>query len=181
MTTETKNDFTEEDLAKYVLTDELDLDNFWDEEKEKYVFPVPVYKLPDDTEYKPHYNKYLWAAEKDNRGFPVIVGFETEELDEDEAEEYAADNEFTYEGGYIPGLGFFRMVGNGNLGDGHEAWALVEHESGRLFRIGGWYSSWDSGEWNECVEVEVAEVKVVRYKPKGGDDSEAFENPSVTV
>lgn len=90
--------------------------------------------------------------------------------------------EFSYEGGFIQGLGTFTVLDSGNLGDGHDAWTLFKHEeSGRLFRVGGWYSSWDSGEWNECVEVEPAEVHVVRYKPLGAPDSKVYENPAVNV
>jgi hypothetical protein len=92
--------------------------------------------------------------------------------------------EFDYEGGVLKGFGTFKMLSNGNLGDGHEAWALVQHvESGRYFRSEGWYSSWDGGSnsANGWTEVEPAEVTVVRYKPLGKPDSEAFDNPAVTV
>lgn len=162
----TRTDFTDQELWDHIQSGDAQtvyqenaVNPFYDEERKKWVAAghprdaIPSYSLKDDE------------------GNAIIISEQLSELEE-----------FYYEGGYVHGFGEFEMIDNGNLGDGHDAWALVKHvETGRLFRMGGWYSSWDSGEWNELVEVEPARQTVQRYKPLGTSDDKAFEYPAVTV
>jgi hypothetical protein len=93
---------------------------------------------------------------------------------------FKSTGEFGYTGGVLLNFGTFKLITSGDLGDGHDAWALFEHvESGRLFLNTGWYSSWDSGEMNDWDEVEPVEQTVLRYKPLGSD--KVFDNPVVDV
>lgn len=172
----TKNDFTLTELLEAIGGN-----SGWTEvtyEMEDSDFTRKYYDYPEVTTTTSRY-----AAKKDDKGNPIIVSVvnhnpDDEDYDEDEAQDNYSD--WSYEGGYVYPLGYFRVIDSGNLGDGHEAWALFEHvESGRLFRNGGWYSSWDSGEMDEWDEVEPAEVKVVRYKSKTTDT--IYEYPAVTV
>lgn len=109
----------------------------------------------------------------------IVVTFTAEELLEkinsfDENEWYESGREygepeylgdFFYQGGTVPGMGEFRVVASWNLGDGHEQGVVFEHEeSGRFFRATGWYSSWDTGEWQEMDEVEPYQKVVTRYR-----------------
>lgn len=149
--------------------------SYFEQEDGTYVIPKVFYKNSEGKEVD-----YYFQSGRDEKGFRLISRIEDVVYEvEDDVEAELEDNEFMYEGGFLPGLGHFSMIDNGHLGDGHEAWALVEHESGRLFRISGWYSSWGESGWDHCSEVVPAEVKVVRYQDvKTG---EVFDNPAVTV
>lgn len=170
------SDFTVEDLSNRVLSEDFDIEQFLIEGTEDtYSYEIPIYADKDGKQVE-----YSFQAAKDERGFRKILRTETIVIKGyDDAYDELRDSDFLYEGGHIPGIGSFRMVDNGNLGDGHEAWSLVEHESGRLFRFGGWYSSWGESGTDSCVEVVPAEVKVVRYKSVV--DGKVFDNPAVTV
>lgn len=67
---------------------------------------------------------------------------------------------------YLHNFGHFKSRDSWNLGDGHECGIVFEHvESGRLFRKTGWYSSWDSGEWDgPLTEVEAVEYTSFKYR-----------------
>lgn len=173
MTTE----LTADNLYRATVGGERDVEDFRQEDG-SFLVPYVVYLDKDGNDVK-----YDFQAAKDENGFRIVGKVENKVYTEDqesELEEELEEYDFTYEGGYIPGLGRFRMVDNGHMGDGHEAWSLVEHESGRFFRFGGWYSSWGESGWDKCVEVVPAQVTVVRYADIN-DHSKVFDNPAVTV
>lgn len=158
---------------------------------------VTIVKFESDTSHKgkdwwSKTTDSLWLAKKDERGAPIVA--ETKVVTRDnilEDEDYAMydfddlameqGSEFHYEGGYLADWGYFKIVDSGHLGDGKEAWVMWEHvDSGRLFRRGGYYSSWGESGWDdEIVEVVPAEVKVQRYRPIDG--GKPFDYPAVTL
>lgn len=90
---------------------------------------------------------------------------DTDDFDEAEEKWEEARDEFFYEAGELPGFGLFNSVAQWNMGDGHEQGIVVKHEeSGRFFKITGYYSSWDSSDWDELEEVEPYEVTKIRYR-----------------
>lgn len=171
----TRNDFTIREFAEYVgggKFDDYDDDTGEGAEVE-YLYP----KRPDVDE------KGHSLTEKHPNGNPSYLGLRYRERDgvNPIGYRYYEPEEISYEGGIVQGLGHVKVLDNGNLGDGHEAWVLFEHvESGRFFRLGGYYSSWGSGEMDDWVEVVPAQVTVVRYADIN-DHSKVFDNPAVTV
>lgn len=92
------------------------------------------------------------------------VDDEAEDFDEIYDDWHDSVDEFFYEGGDLEGFGNFKIVASWNLGDGHEQGTVFQHESGRFFKVTGWYSSWDTGEWETVEEVEPYEVTKIRYR-----------------
>lgn len=176
MTTESRDDFTVAELDEALDGDHSE--GYWKVEYKTKPLYIEKYNAGPTTTSR-------FSAERDEQGFPIrasatFVSPDDEDFDEDEVTEQT--EEFWYEGGYVSGIGYFKMLANGNLGDGHEAWAVIEHQgSGRTFRKSGYYSSWESGTVldSDLIEVVPAEVKVVRYRPIDG--GEVFENPAVNV
>lgn len=145
---ETRNDFTVKELESVLRSGE----------------EVQVYER-----YRENEN---YGTQPDGSWTPYysdeLIGIELTEIED-----------FHYEGGKIQGFGTFKAVGRWNLGDGHECGVVWKHEeSGRHFRQSGWYSSWDSGDWDgDLEEVEAVEVTVTRYKSKSGT---VYEYPIVS-
>ncbi len=95
-------------------------------------------------------------------------------LDEDEE---AYISELSYGANETPwGVGECITETEFSHGDGHET-GFVFEVGGKLFRISGTYSSWDSTEFDSIVEVEPVQVTVTRFKAVG--QGTIFEEPSI--
>lgn len=68
----------------------------------------------------------------------------------------------------VEDLGTFWSVDEWNLGDGREMGEVVKHEeSGKFFMRTGYYSSWDSSDWETgWLEAKPYEFVETRYEPK---------------
>lgn len=158
---ETSVEFTAEDLTRALSGDYDEMDTI----------KVPKYKVSekhkDASWVVDGVVDSQWAAEKDENGFPVVARIDEVPYDGNEDLLTEFSSEFWYDGGFIPGLGYFRSVSNGNLGDGHEAWSIVQHQdSGRYFRADGWYSSWGDSSIDDggIHEVWPVEQTIVRFR-----------------
>ena len=67
----------------------------------------------------------------------------------------------------VPGFGKLELVENfGGEGMGDQMWVVFK-VGDRMFRMNGYYDSWNGGEWDGSLEeVEAREVKVTQYFPK---------------
>ena len=182
--TELRTDFTAKDLDKALSgnTDVVYIAKY--QLKEEYLNDPDKQSVWPDGTTTSH-----WSAAKDENGFPIvanIVVVTEEDLEDENSEYYGYDmsdlvgeqsEEFFYEGGFVANFGYFKPVGSWNLGDGHERGVVFEHQgTGRFFRKTGWYSSWDSGDWDgDMEEVEPVQVTITRYKSKSS--GEVYEYP----
>jgi len=67
----------------------------------------------------------------------------------------------------IEGLGTFHLLSDWSGGDGKPMGKVTEHlESGVIMMVEGTYSSWDSSEWDDMVEVEPYFFQETRYREK---------------
>ena len=90
---------------------------------------------------------------------------------DDKYDEWEAEcDEFFYGSGNLGDFGNFKSVARWSYGDGQEQGVVFQHESGRYFKVTGYYSSWDSSTWDELHEVEPYEVVKIRYRKVNKND-----------
>ncbi len=140
-----RNDFTLKELTEAIERSE--------EIQVNYTYP------PTDHDGKGHSKTETYPD--GNR--PLYIGYEDREKDPIGYRLHEPED-LGYEGALLKGFGTFTSVDSGNLGDGHEAWQILKHEeSGRFFRISGYYSSWDGGAMDDWSEVVPVQVNLVRF------------------